>query len=579
MSVIEFDGVEFTYLTQEDGPAVENLSLTVEQGEFVGIAGPSDAGKTTVCRLIHSYIPNFFDGELSGQVTVAGNEITETEIGEMAETVGLLFENPFDQLTGASTTVFEEVAFGLENASMPRAALIERVYDTLETVGIDHLAGRNPNQLSGGQSQRLALASVLALGPDILVLDEPTSQLDPEGTEEILELIAAAEGEYTVILVSQDIGRVAPYLDRLVVLKDGRVRHDDTPEQVLTTDGIGQLVSVPDVVQIGRRLSVDPAVIPLTIDAAVEILESRIKDSTEATTTVETDGIAEIEPPASDETAGTMDNDPAAELKLSSVTHQYNENITALDGLSLTLGEGCICVIGQNGAGKSTFAKHLNGLLKPTAGSVQVRGTDTTERTVAELARTVGLNFQNPDNQLFHDTVAAELAYGPRNLGYEGKQIEQLIETTVEQMGLESIQDANPYDIGLARRKQVAVASIVAMDTPVIVLDEPTAGQDPRGIDLLGDLVDELVASGVLVIVVTHDMTFVRDHADRTIALGQGRRLLDGPPAAVFADQEKLAETDVTPPTVTRIANRLGLPRTVLTVDELFEHVHSPKNS
>ena len=163
MSVIEFDGVEFTYLTQEDGPAVENLSLTVEQGEFVGIAGPSDAGKTTVCRLIHSYIPNFFDGELSGQVTVAGNEITETEIGGMAETVGLLFENPFDQLTGASTTVFEEVAFGLENASMPRAALIERVYDTLETVGIDHLAGRNPNQLSGGQSQRLALASVLAL--------------------------------------------------------------------------------------------------------------------------------------------------------------------------------------------------------------------------------------------------------------------------------------------------------------------------------------------------------------------------------------------------------------------------------
>lgn len=573
VSVIEFEDVDFTYLTQADGPAVENFSLTVEQGEFVGIAGPSDAGKTTVCRLIHSYIPNFFDGELSGQVTVDGNEITDTEIGEMAETVGLLFENPFDQLTGASTTVFEEVAFGLENAGVPRTTLIDRVYDTLETVGIGHLAGRNPNQLSGGQSQRLALAAVLALEPDILVLDEPTSQLDPEGTEEILDLIAAAEEEYTVVLVSQDIERIAPHLDRLVVLEDGQVRHDDDPKQVLTIDGIERLVSVPDVVRIGRRLSVDPPAVPLTIDAAVETLEGRIENSGTATTTVGTDGATGIDPPTSDGAAGTDNTNSSTELELSSVTYRYDENITALDELSLALKQGCICVIGQNGAGKSTFAKHLNGLLEPTAGSVRVRGTDTTERTVAELARTVGLNFQNPDNQLFHDTVAAELAYGPRNLGYEEDRTEQLIETTIDQMGLEPVRDANPYDIGLARRKQVAVASVVAMDTPVIVLDEPTAGQDPRGIDLLGDLVDELVASGVLVIVVTHDMTFVRDHADRAIALGQGRRLLDGPPTAVFGDHETLAETDVAPPAVTRITNDLGIPETVLTVDELFEYV------
>ncbi|WP_273837596.1 ABC transporter ATP-binding protein [Halococcus sp. PRR34] len=573
VSVIEFEDVDFTYLTQADGPAVENFSLTVEQGEFVGIAGPSDAGKTTVCRLIHSYIPNFFDGELSGQVTVDGNEITDTEIGEMAETVGLLFENPFDQLTGASTTVFEEVAFGLENAGVPRATLIDRVYDTLETVGIGHLAGRNPNQLSGGQSQRLALAAVLALEPDILVLDEPTSQLDPEGTEEILDLIAAAEEEYTVVLVSQDIERIAPHLDRLVVFEDGQVRHDDDPKQVLTIDGIERLVSVPDVVRIGRRLSVDPPAVPLTIDAAVETLEGRIENSGTATTTVGTDGTTDIDPPTSDGAAGTDNTNSSTELELSSVTYRYDENIMALDELSLALKQGCICVIGQNGAGKSTFAKHLNGLLEPTAGSVRVRGTDTTERTVAELARTVGLNFQNPDNQLFHDTVAAELAYGPRNLGYEEDRTEQLIETTIDQMGLEPVRDANPYDIGLARRKQVAVASVVAMDTPVIVLDEPTAGQDPRGIDLLGDLVDELVASGVLVIVVTHDMTFVRDHADRAIALGQGRRLLDGPPTAVFGDHETLAETDVAPPAVTRIANDLGIPETVLTVDELFEYV------
>ena len=575
MSLIEFEDVRFGYLTQDDEPAVTDLSFAVEAGEFVGIAGPSDAGKTTVCRLVHGYIPNFFEGDLSGRVVVDGTDVTGATIGGMSETVGLLFENPFDQLTGASTTVFEEVAFGLENAGVPRAEVVDQVYDTLETVGIDHLAGRNPQQLSGGQSQRLALASVLVLDPDILVLDEPTSQLDPKGTAEVLRLVAAAEGEYTVVLVSQDVERIAPHLDRLLVLEEGRLRYDDTPERVLTTDGIDRLVRVPDVVRLGRRLrGDDPASIPLTVDAAVEALDGRIEPSTDDTST------GESAPTGASARAGggaRVEGDES-NVEFSSVTYRYDDEITALDDLTLALEGGCVCVIGENGAGKSTFAKHLNGLLEPTSGTVRVRGTDTTERSVAELARTVGLNFQNPDNQLFHDTVAAELAYGPRNLGYDEDRRAELIEATIERMGLEPVRDDNPYDIGLARRKQVAVASVVAMDTPVVVLDEPTAGQDPRGIDLLGGLVEDLTIEGVLVIVVTHDMEFVRDHADRTVVLGRGQRLLDGPPAAVFAERETLAETDVAPPAVTRIARRLGLPGTVLTVEELFEHVQRADN-
>jgi energy-coupling factor transporter ATP-binding protein EcfA2 len=570
MSFVEFEDVAYTYLTQPDNPALEGISFEIEQGEFVGISGPSDAGKSTVCRLIHSYIPNFFDGDLEGRVVVDGTDVTETSIGEMSQTVGLLFENPFDQLTEATMTVFEEVAFGLENAGVPRDEIVDRVYDVMETCGIEHLAGRNPSQLSGGQSQRLALASILAMEPELLVLDEPTSQLDPQGTEEVLRVIAEMERDHTVVIVSQDLQRIGPHLDRLLVLEDGTLRHDAPPREVLTTDGAEELVSIPDVVQIGRRLQENggDGEIPLTTDAAVAALEPHVDATSSAAT-----GSGEPAPDGDGvEPATDGDGDPP-ELDLEDVEFAYDDEIQALDGVSLTLDDGCICVIGQNGAGKSTFAKHLNGLLDPDSGVVRVRGRDTRGVNVAELAADVGLNFQNPDDQLFHNTVRKELTYGPRNLGYDEDRIETLVEDVIERMDLADIDDTNPYDIGLARRKQVAVASVLAMDTPVVVLDEPTAGQDTRGVDLLGDTVRDLVDEGIVVVVVTHDMDFVRDYADRVVALRQGEVLADGTPSNVFSDPDRLAKTDVHPPTVSQVARRLGLSPSVLTVDDLFEHV------
>ena len=562
MSLVELDGVTYTYRTGGDEPALDGVDLTVDRGEVVGITGPSDAGKSTVCRLVHGYVPNFFDGTLSGRVTIDGTDVANATIGELAETVGLLFENPFDQLTGAATTVFEEVSFGLENAGVPRETLIDRVYDALERTGIGHLAGRTPRQLSGGQSQRLALASILAMEPDLLVLDEPTSQLDPQSTAEVFDLVTTVGDEYTLLVVSQDLERLAPHLDRLIVLEAGRIRHEGPPERVLTVDGIDRLVSVPAPVRIGRRLGVDP--VPLTTDAAVEALADRITDAPAPGS----------DPGATDGGAAGADRggDGPPAVDATTVTHSYGD-VRALDGLDLTVEGGCVCLIGQNGAGKSTLARHLNGLLEPDTGRVEVRGLDTREESVARLAREVGLNFQNPDDQLFHDSVAAELAYGPRNLGYDEDRIEELVDAAVERVGLEDVRDTNPYDVGLARRKQITVASVVAMDTPVVVLDEPTAGQDARGVGLLGDLVDGLVEEGVVVLVVTHDVGFAAAHADRIVALEGGRVLLEGTPETVFGAPARLDETDVDPPAVTRIARRLGLPGTVLSIEALFEHV------
>jgi energy-coupling factor transporter ATP-binding protein EcfA2 len=579
MGIIEFDDVSFTYRTQSnDESALDGVTFSVESGSFVGLTGPTDAGKSTMVRAIASYVPHFFDGDFSGTVTVGGQDTTETTIGELSDRVGVLFEDPFDQLTGSSTTVFEEVAFGLENRGLSKNEIIDRVYDSLETVGLEEQLERHPQQLSGGQTQRLALASVLALDPMLLVLDEPTSQLDPQGTEEVFDIVAGMDSsEYTVVVVSQNLQRLASHLDRLLVLETSEIRYDDEPEEVLVQEDVSQLVSVPPTVQIGTRLRsrglVDASTpVPLDSDAAVAELEPHITSTqhTETKRQHASDG-GSVEATADKNTSSTGTDTPL--LQLENVHYHYSESIHALRGISLTMDSGCICLIGQNGAGKSTFVEHLNGLLEPTDGRVLVRGTDTRDSQVATLAHDVGLSFQNPDDQLFHDTVEEEMRYGPTNLGFSDAETDEAVESALQRMGLDDIRSKNPYDLGVSRRKQVAVASVLAMDTPVVVLDEPTGGQDAPGTALLADVVRELVDNGTLVVVITHDMAFVRDTADRVIALGQGEVLLDSDPASVFSETETLAQADVTPPSVTQIGNRLDLSRTVLSVDELLTFV------
>ena len=570
MSIIEFDDASVSYKTQTGGErALDGVDLEIEESSFVGVTGPSEAGKSTLLRTIASYVPNYFSCDLEGSVTVEGTSVAEVSIGEMSAMVGMLFENPFDQLTGATTTVVEEVAYGLENQGLPRDEIMERTYESLEKVGIVDLMNRNPYDLSGGQSQRVALASILALQPDILLLDEPTSQLDPSGTEEVFDVVEEmATGEYTVVVVSQDVERLAPVVDRLLVLDDGRIARDGTPGDVLSAESAGDgRIFIPDVVRVGQRLRRSGLIdgdrpVPLQREDLVAELRKLVADGDRPAPATNGDGA----PPTGD----------GATVAFEDVSYTYEGDIEALSDVSLSIGPGCTCLIGQNGAGKSTFAKHLNGLLEPTEGRVLVGGKDTREYRVAQLARDVGLSFQNPDNQLFHSSVAKEIRYGPTNLGYDEDRIDELVDRALDVMDLHDVRSKNPYDLGHARRKRAAVASVLAMDTDVVVLDEPTGGQDVEGVELLGQAIDELIAAGTTVIVITHDMSFARDYADRVIALRQGEVILDGDPRTVFGRPDELSRTHVEPPTVTRIVQELGLDGTVLTIDELFDVVAAP---
>jgi energy-coupling factor transport system ATP-binding protein len=571
VSLIEIEDLTFSYSAQQHEPALRNLSCSIEQGSFVGITGLAEAGKSTFCRLIAGYIPHFFQGEFSGRVNVAGTDTRETTIGELAERVGFVFESPFDQLTGASLTVLEEAAFALENMGLAREQIRLRAEKSLSQVGMEDLKDRHPQQLSGGQSQRLALASILAVQPEVFILDEPTSQLDPLGVEEVFDVISDMHSRgNTLIVVSQDLDHLAIHADRLIVIDNGEIKWDGEPREVLLEAAEDRYpILIPDVLEISRKLRAAGRIppnspLPLTVEQAARELSS-----------IHTPGSA-AETHAAGATSRHSKVESSKELIFEDVHYDYPTGVSAIRGVSVSLDEGCVCIVGQNGAGKTTFAKHLNGLLRPTRGRVLVRGKDTREYRVAELAREVGLAFQNPDDQLFRSTVEEEVRFGPDNVGASPEEAKRMVASAVDLMGLAAVREKKPHDLGVPERKRVATASVIAMNTPVVVLDEPTGGQDAEGIDLLGQLVGQLVRQGKLVIVVTHDVKFAARQADRVIALQQGRVLLDDDPRTVFSREEALARTHVEPPAVTQVGKLLGLDETLLTPEE-FLAVFAPE--
>ena len=411
----------------------------------------------------------------------------------------------------------------------------------------------------------MALASILAVQPEIFILDEPTSQLDPLGVEEVFDVITDMHrGGNTLIVVSQDLDHLAIRADRLIVIDEGKIKWDGEPRKILLEAAEARYpILIPDVLEISRKLraagripSTSP--VPLTVEQAAKELSS-----------INTPGSA-AQTIAASRTSRHSKVESSNEIVFEDVYFDYPTGVSAIRGVSLSLAEGCICIVGQNGAGKTTFAKHLNGLLRPTRGRVLVRGKDTREYRVAELAREVGLAFQNPDDQLFRSTVEQEVRFGPDNVGASPDEAKRLISSAMDLMSLEAVREKKPHDLGVPERKRVATASVIAMNTPVVVLDEPTGGQDAEGIDLLGQLVGTLVQQGKLVIVVTHDVKFAAQHADRVIALQQGRVLLDDDPRTVFGREEALARTHVEPPAVTQLGKLLRLEETVLSPEELL---------
>jgi energy-coupling factor transport system ATP-binding protein len=547
-------------------PALEGVDLTVAPGERIGITGRTGAGKSTLALAAGGFIPRVVRAKLTGTIGIDGIDPAIPDAGSrLLGRVGIVFSTPANQLSTSKLTVREELAFGLENLGVPRDEMDARIDGVLVRLGIGHLADREPLELSGGEQQRVAIASIVVMGTDVLVLDEPTAQLDPGGTAEVGALLRELAADGTAIACVEHDPTILGGMDRVLVLDAGHVVGIDRPGVALGRRIAGTVgLPSPTLVRLAEAVDLDPS---LAFDEGALVEGLRAADRAPGTDRVPIRN-QRIEPvwhPIRDRAA--------ASIEIDALVHRYPNGVEAVRGVSLSIPAGqAVAILGQNGSGKTTLVKHLNGLLRPDAGDVRIDGRSTTGEPVDRLAATVGFVFQDPDDQIFARTVEREVAFGPRNLGLSAATTAALVEGALEAAGLMAERTTNPYDLDLSRRKLVALASVLAMDPAILVLDEPTTGQDPEGIDRVRDVVGAWRAAGRTALAVTHDMEFAASTFDRVIVLRLGELVADGPPREVLtmANAGLLASTGLTPPPAARIASALGLDTVAIDVSDLL---------
>lgn len=585
MSLIEVKDLKYRYpgTTQL---ALDGVSFTVEKGEFIGIAGENGAGKSSLSQALLGLIPQFYKGAYGGSVTVCGMDARSTPVSELCRHVGLVFQNPFNQLSGAKDTVYDEVGYGLQNLGFPPEEIRARVESVLRCFGIWEYRDRNPFDLSGGQLQRVAICSVLAMKPDVLILDEPTSQLDPEGSEEVFHTVdELTKMGITIIMIEQKIEKLAGYCDRVLLMHQGHVVDYDTPRRIFSREDLYDLgVNPPAYTCFARAnaLVFEDGTLPVTHAETLERVKASGADRATliASLRTMTAGVqmesATPQPVAAQPARAGVDAAAAAASASTSSDHaseaagaadatfqvkdlrfSYVKGREVLHGLNLALDHRPTAIIGQNGAGKTTLVRVLKGLLKPDSGEIRYQGENLETKTVAELASRVGYVFQNPDDQIFKYKVLEEVMFGPLNIGMSPQEAEASAHEALRMVGLDEKAGENPYDLELSDRKMVAIASVLAMNTDVIILDEPTIAQSWNGREKIREIMQAKAAEGKLVIAILHDMDFVANSFARVIAMAHGEILADGAPAEVFRNHPVLEKAALAAPPLYELLEEL----------------------
>jgi cobalt transport protein ATP-binding subunit len=554
-TAISIEDLTFTY-AQSKEPALRNIQGQMEDGTTVVVMGHGGAGKSTFSCSLNGLVPRFFRGKYQGRVLVKGEEVAQHKVSEMSRIVGLVLQDFEAQLF--STNVELEMAFGPENHGLPRSEIEGRIQRYLTFVGLEKLRQREPATLSGGQKQRLAIGSVLALEPKILVMDEPTTDLDPQGREEVLSLAGSIREEGRLLLVVDHEPETAAWADEVWLMREGQVIAQGAAAEILVdvpllkSCGIQPLPTVELFEAMGWRGR------PLTVEMGIDLIKknnlSKRRQLKFATA-------------PSDNAKGSPF------LKAEGLKYVYPTfQVEALRGIDLSIQEGeFIAILGQNGSGKTTLAKHFNGLLRPTSGHMLVQGRPTTKYTHRELARRVGYVFQNPDHQIFARTVKEEVGFGLKMLGEDPKTIEKRVGEALEVVGLHGYEEKVPFTLTKGERQRVAVASVLSARPQVIILDEPTTGLDYHHQRNMMEMLKGLNRAGHTVIIITHSMWVAAEYVKRTIVLKDGCILSDGPTRLVFADKAQLARASLRPSSLVQLSNWLGTQ--ALTVDQMVQEL------
>lgn len=557
-AIIEMECVSFSYGTAADGAyALKDIDLSVEEGTFVGLIGPSGAGKSTLASAITGAIPHHYRGRLFGSTLVAGLDTCEASLTDIAKVVGSVLQDIDAQMV--ASVVEGELLFGLENFGIDHREIEGRIASALDAVGIADLRHREIATLSGGQKQKVAIAAILAMTPRVIVMDEPISALDPASARDVFEVLRRAKEltGMTVILIEQTVALLAEYCDRVVVIDQGRIALDGTPTDVFshgeTLRAIG--VDTPRTVRIFNSLA-EAGLAPndspaLTLDGAESLVAGILAP-----------GLSESSPIVPRTLGDEPDARNAADQRpiivdVAGAAYSYGTRQAGIEDINLTVRAGeILAVVGQNGAGKTTFTKLLNGLIKPSAGVVRIAGLDTRTTPVSVLASHAATLFQNPDRQLCRNTVVEEISFGLELQGAPADAARERTRHVAATFGLP--ENASPFNLSRGQRQMVALASVVALEPELIILDEPTSGLDYRECMTVMETVRQRALDGAAVVMVCHDMEVVSDFADTLAVMAEGRLIEVGPSREVFANDALLAHARIAAPCVPALGKRLA---------------------
>lgn len=558
MNMIEIEDLEYEYRTYDDNgnpgesvKALDHVTLSVPKGQFLAVLGHNGCGKSTLAKHLNGILVG-----TKGKVFINGIDTADDgRIFDVRQTVGMVFQNPDNQLV--ATVVEEDVAFALENLGVPTKEIRQRVDEALKTVRMYDYRTHSPHQLSGGQKQRVAIAGVLAMRPDCIVLDEPTAMLDPKGRSEVMNTIRLLHAQGVTIVLITHYMEEAAQAERVVVMERGKILMDDEPHKIFSR--VAEL----------RGCSLD---VPQVTELMYELRKSGFSVSQEVLN--EEEACRELEKaalkkgksplPAEKPLRGSA---PETIAEIRNLVYKYSVGTpfeaTAVDNVSLTVGKGeFIGVIGHTGSGKSTLIQHLNGLLKPTSGEILINrkniwDKDSDIRAVRFLA---GLVFQYSEYQLFEETVYKDIAYGPKNMGLSDEEIDLRVRRAAKSMGLsDELLARSPFDLSGGQKRRAALAGVIAMQPQILILDEPAAGLDPKGRDrVLSEIYAYHQESGTTILLVSHSMEDIVRYADKVLVMNRGRLFCYEETDSVFRRAREIRQVGLDLPQITKLSHLLA---------------------
>lgn len=538
--LIQFKDFTFKYDAQAE-PTLKSLNLPIEKGQKVLIVGPSGSGKSTIGQCLNGIIPNINHGEKSGQLTIAGKDAFDLSIYDKSHLVSTVLQDPDGQFIGL--TVAEDLAFALENDCLPLAQMTDKINYWANKLDLTAILDSRPQDLSGGQKQRVSLAGVLIDESPILLFDEPLANLDPKSGQETIELIDRIhqEGQTTTIIIEHRLEDVLyRQVDKVILINDGQTLFDGHPDDLLKTNLL---------VENGIR---EPLYVTALKDLNVDVTKAEhLSDLSQL-------DLSEITVAGLSQSANTVPKDPILEVKRLKFSYQENQPILKDVSFAIHKGER-IAIVGKNGAGKSTLAKALCQFIKPAAGDICYQGQSIMEDSIKERAEKIGYVLQNPNQMISQTMIFDEVALGLRLRGISEQEIEQRVLETLKVCGLYEFRNWPISALSFGQKKRVTIASVLVMNPEIILLDEPTAGQDKKHYTEIMAFLNQLNKAGHTIIMITHDMQLMLEYSDRSIAISDGEIIADCTPVDLFSQVDILDRANLKKTSLFDLAEKLGI--------------------